>query len=136
MEIIRCKNGHSYAPSITPECPECAKLKGETVALEETTDDIGKTVPVTERKYPQWPEAEKYNEVKDEAEDYGHTMPIRRLHTQEEPLGEGHLLAEEILPVAGWLVCIDGPSKGKDYRIHEENNYIGRMKEMDVTGRP
>ena len=27
MEIIRCKNGHSYDPSITPECPECARLK-------------------------------------------------------------------------------------------------------------
>lgn len=35
-------------------------------------------------------------------------------------------------PVAGWLVCIDGPEKGRDYRIHPENNYIGRLESNDI----
>lgn len=35
-------------------------------------------------------------------------------------------------PLTGWLVCIDGAEKGKDYRIHEEYNYIGRSPKMDV----
>ena len=67
MEIMRCKNGHSYDPSITPECPECAKLNipnwnggmamgGETVPLDGRNNGmnmngmgevpIGKTEPV------------------------------------------------------------------------------------------
>lgn len=29
-------------------------------------------------------------------------------------------------PVVGWLVCIEGPMKGTDYRIHAGYNYIGR----------
>ena len=37
-----------------------------------------------------------------------------------------------INPVVGWLICVSGPSKGLDYRIHMENNYIGRDKSMDI----
>ena len=35
-------------------------------------------------------------------------------------------------PVVGWLVCIDGPERGKDYRIHPENNFLGRAENMDI----
>ena len=29
-------------------------------------------------------------------------------------------------PVVGWLVCVEGPSRGTDYRLHAGYNYIGR----------
>lgn len=29
-------------------------------------------------------------------------------------------------PVVGWLVCIEGPMRGVDYRVHAGYNYIGR----------
>ncbi|MFI3187628.1 MAG: FHA domain-containing protein [Methylococcaceae bacterium] len=35
-------------------------------------------------------------------------------------------------PVVGWLVCVDGPEKGRDYRIRSEKNYIGRDASMDI----
>lgn len=35
-------------------------------------------------------------------------------------------------PVVGWLVCIDGPDKGHDYRIRTGYNYIGRAEHMDI----
>jgi hypothetical protein len=35
-------------------------------------------------------------------------------------------------PVVGWLVCLDGPDKGRDFRLHAEKNFIGRAPEMDV----
>lgn len=35
-------------------------------------------------------------------------------------------------PVVGWLVCIDGPAKGRDFRIHSQYNYIGRGQHMDI----
>ena len=35
-------------------------------------------------------------------------------------------------PVTGWLVCIDGPSKGRDYRILTEKNFLGRTDGMDI----
>lgn len=41
-------------------------------------------------------------------------------------------------PVVGWLVCIEGPERGRDYRLHTERNFIGRDPSMDVaiTGDP
>ena len=38
-------------------------------------------------------------------------------------------------PVVGWLVCIDGPSRGTDYRLHSGYNYIGReYGDVRITG--
>lgn len=38
----------------------------------------------------------------------------------------------KIEPVVGWLVCIEGPDKGKDFRIWAKNNTIGRSEKMDI----
>lgn len=35
-------------------------------------------------------------------------------------------------PVVGWLVCVDGPAEGTDYRIRAGYNYIGRSENMDI----
>lgn len=35
-------------------------------------------------------------------------------------------------PVTGWLVCIEGPNKGRDYRIMTEKNFIGRAEDMHI----
>lgn len=37
-----------------------------------------------------------------------------------------------IQPVVGWLVCIEGPDMGKDYRLYDKQNTIGRSERMDV----
>ncbi len=34
--------------------------------------------------------------------------------------------------VTGWLVCLEGPEKGRDYRLHHGFNRIGRSFTMDV----
>ena len=36
------------------------------------------------------------------------------------------------MPVVGWLVCIEGSAKGRDYKIHSQYNYIGRAQHMDI----
>lgn len=36
-------------------------------------------------------------------------------------------------PVVGWLVCVEGLNKGRDYRLHSDNNFIGRDESMDVV---
>ncbi|CAH8720119.1 FHA domain-containing protein [Paenibacillus thiaminolyticus] len=35
-------------------------------------------------------------------------------------------------PVTGWLVCIEGPQLGQDYRIRAEKNFIGRSEDMHI----
>jgi hypothetical protein len=38
-----------------------------------------------------------------------------------------------IRPVVGWLVCMEGPDRGRDFRLHSEKNFIGRAPTMDVA---
>jgi hypothetical protein len=40
--------------------------------------------------------------------------------------------AEGVNPVTGWIVCIAGANKGRDYRLHSDRNMIGRAPNMDV----
>ncbi len=36
-------------------------------------------------------------------------------------------------PVVGWLVCIEGADRGRDWRLHAERNFIGRDPAQDVA---
>lgn len=56
-------------------------------------------------------------------QDYGQTMPVTPFTPNT---------GVPFMPVVGWLVCIDGPAKGRDYRIHSQYNYIGRAHHMDI----
>ena len=38
----------------------------------------------------------------------------------------------DVVPVCGWLVCIKGPRQGKDYKIRDGKNFIGRADDMDI----
>ncbi|GFN32135.1 FHA domain-containing protein [Paenibacillus xylaniclasticus] len=40
--------------------------------------------------------------------------------------------ADGIDPVTGWIVCIEGPQIGQDYRINAEKNFIGRAEDMHI----
>lgn len=135
MELIKCKNGHSYDPSITSECPECSRLEGHTVPLVNPTafggNDIGKTMPLRRDTMPvnppaeHWADADDYRSAGNASDNYAPTMPV---NYDREGIGD-----KASQPVTGWLVCVDGPEKGRDYRLHEEYNYIGRSSHMDVS---
>lgn len=55
----------------------------------------------------------------------------RRVDEDQKTMGK---LKRElgIDPVVGWLVCIEGKDKGKDYRLLGRVNSIGRSEKMDI----
>lgn len=55
------------------------------------------------------------------AQPFGHTVPA-------VDLNPGAAASE---PVVGWLVCVEGPVRGVDFRLHDGYNYIGR-EEGDI----
>ncbi|WP_438347734.1 FHA domain-containing protein [Paenibacillus sp. FA6] len=78
---------------------------------------------------------------------HGNTCPYCNITVEAMPKGEQRRQAsadtEEktmpylgetvgIHPVTGWLVCIEGPQFGQDYRIMSEKNFIGRAEEMHI----
>lgn len=140
MQLITCRNGHRYDPSLTSECPECAMFNSG-VTLDEGTIDLnggyspidnigetldlqrdgGSTIPLVDPRVSQKPQR---TEPTAPAEEYGVTMAVS---------SSGAFIAKSEQKTTGWLVCIDGPEKGKDYRLHNDNNYIGRSTRNDVS---
>ncbi len=118
MEMKQCPNGHFYDQSRTPECPYCNSASA----------NVNVTRPVW---LPQ----------DGAAGGNGVTVPGAIEHTRSissAQAGDAErtvaVIKKEIGidPVVGWLVCVEGKEKGRDYRMHADNNYIGRDEKMDI----
>jgi hypothetical protein len=107
MAMVQCPNGHNYDGEDFNQCPFCmADINGGG-------QTIADTVPVN------YNDNHSQNNVQDDDDD-NKTVAIIRAK-------------DGVDPVVGWLVCIEGKDKGRDYRIHTENNYIGRSEKMDIS---
>lgn len=121
---ISCPRGHLYDSSL-PSCPYCppgaSRNVGQTMPFNSPQGNIGVTVPVNP---PQ-------NNV-------GVTLPIDNSMkpTEVAPELQGQIgvveQTERIRPVVGWLVCVQGPDIGKDFRLHAHFNSVGRSRNQDV----
>lgn len=105
MAFTECGNGHIYDAGQHAQCPYC---NGGGTRIEFGGSEIGATVaPVS------------YQSSAKSEEDLGKTVGVFQKSMKMEP-------------VVGWFVCIEGPDKGKDFRILAKNNSIGRSEKMDI----
>ena len=123
MEMKKCPNGHYYDASIHAACPYCsgANNSGSTLPLDNFSQGGSATMPLTGAM---------------PAGDSDRTMPLQAaMNNSDSDDGRTVALIKEdkgIDPVVGWLVCIEGKEKGRDYRVHADNNFIGRSDRMDI----
>ena len=103
MAIIRCENGHYYDNSKYFRCPFCG-VTIDVVDKVEVDDDDEVTM--------------RLQDAQEEEDD--RTVALTNLEGGEDRY------------VTGWLVGVEGPQKGRDYRLHIGVNRIGRAPEMDV----
>ena len=97
-----CPNGHYYDNNKYPTCPYCA-----TPVI--GGNDTKPVNPTEKSKKPQ-------------PKDDGKTKPLWETDTD----------VESVAPVIGWLVCTEGVDKGRDFRLHPDNNFVGRGSQCDV----
>ena len=64
-------------------------------------------------------------------ESWAKTEPVDSGKT--EVAGQFELKGKMVSPTVGWLICIKGPCKGEDFRLHTGWNYIGRGNENEVN---
>jgi hypothetical protein len=103
LQMRRCDNGHYFDSDKHYQCPYCLNAGG---GQEKTRAMMQNTV------------------------EPGKTQPLKG---RDEQATVGVLSkSSKIEPVTGWLVSIDGPTKGQDYRIRSEKNFIGRSEKMDI----
>lgn len=122
IKMIECPKGHYYNGAIHSSCPVCGSEASASQGEFPTTTPpnaapagggsmINPTMPVNNRDVPGG-------------------GPATPFDVPTQPGGD--LAADsQTEPVVGWLVCIEGPLRGVDFRIHAGYNYIGR-EEGDI----
>jgi FHA domain len=120
MQQIQCSRGHFYDSEDHVSCPHCG-----VVGL---SADFSPTAPVAPSKPMQHfggstkPAADGPTLRKGNSDD----APTQRYSPSGKPSDS------QIDPVVGWLVCIEGVDRGRDYRIRAQRNFIGRDVGMDI----
>lgn len=119
MAMKRCNNGHFYDDNKYQQCPYCGisnmDASKTTPIIKPAPANHNETVGATVAMTPEQV-ANRQGGVQNE----GKTVGIMKKQTG-------------IDPVVGWVVCIEGTAKGKDYRIKSERNFIGRDPSMDIA---
>ncbi|MBQ6877340.1 MAG: FHA domain-containing protein [Oscillospiraceae bacterium] len=122
MAIARCPKGHCYDDKRFKSCPYCGvSLSGNLMKSEDmkTVALVGndeKTVPLGMLG------DEKTVALGFDLNDDSDNVTVM---FEEKKYGGA--------PVVGWLVCIEGPEKGRDYRLRPAKNFVGRSRTMDVS---
>lgn len=107
-----------------------APVSGTPVTAPQKTAPLS-GIPVTAAQRTMPPRGYAVNGVPLEPERPAPTAPVsvadggRTLGLMQEQMGFD--------PVVGWLVCVEGPSRGKSYTIRGGINSIGRSDRMDIT---
>lgn len=153
MEIIRCEKGHFYDAELNSSCPQCAAEAAARNQNSSSVDPIGATEAVAGETMQgnfvgsggsYTPSDNAFYTPFGAVEPIAETMPVTqpgfnmddftsqtsKVDSYGPTLPNYHRLGFN--PIVGWLVCIDGPNKGQDYRIHAGYNYIGRAQSMDI----
>lgn len=140
MAITECGYGHLYDTDQYAACPYC-NGGGNVInfgAAPSSPEGIGKTAPVAGGfgASPGNAGASPGNNTPGGASNIGVTVAPESYRKKEREENKTVAIVEKKLkvnqPIVGWLVCIEGPEKGKDYQIQAKNNTIGRSGKMDI----
>lgn len=141
MTITECGRGHVYDSTQYSTCPYCngessvINFGGEEFRGENFERTVAPGMGGTSRQFNQPSSTQSLNFTQGAADEPGKTVApgSYRKRVEEENKTVGVFKKEhDIDPVVGWLVCIEGPEKGKDYHLWARINTIGRSDKMDV----
>ncbi len=125
MEMRKCPMGHYYDASVHQACPYCQAPQGGYGNQGSYQGGYAQPGPGPSPTMPVGAQG-----------DISKTMPLMNEQTGTTDTGKTVAMfetSEGVSPVTGWLVKTNGKSKGKDYRIHADHNYIGRGRKNDIV---
>lgn len=128
--VKKCNNGHWYDATMYSSCPHC-KQESEKLSIRlNDLEEDDKTISITEVDLSLGDELGAIIE-----KSISNAIPQSQENMEEDgdktiSFGFFGITAEQ--PVTGWLVCMNGDAKGKDFRLHSGKNFIGRNTSMDV----
>ena len=124
--MTRCPEGHFYDPAKHTSCPWCA-LPTDSGAPENKTRPIQAPPPLPGASPAAPPPTPAVP-----------ATPATPAAAAPHPnatvrVGASAKTGLKYEPVVGWLVCLKGPDRGRDYRLRPEKNFIGRAPTMDIA---
>jgi hypothetical protein len=133
MALRRCDNGHYYDETKYSNCPNCGirDLNIETTKPARGGGGGNEAAAAA----PTAPlESAKPRSREDDAPRDTPTRKRDERRPEQEPGATQAFWKKKlgIDPVVGWLVCIEGNDRGRDYRIRSERNAIGRDPSMQI----
>ena len=103
MAIVQCELGHYYDDEKYMDCPHCGEDDGDDSLTASFVED----------------------------EELAHEK-LLAMAGGDKTLGF-YQRRMQLDPVVGWIVCMEGPELGRDYRIHAGRNFVGRSYRMDIA---
>ena len=138
MSVVKCGAcGKYYNDGQYNDCPHCGASPSEVGSEFEVTEPIvDNTESITEEtslgKYAQQDEPAPAPIPGIDFDD-DTTVALDNDDDDDEVTVALVSKSSGIDPVCGWLVCVEGPDKGRDFRIKTERNFIGRSTSMDIV---
>ena len=127
MNLTRCSGGHFYDSDKYSSCPHCSANSGmasgdltvpmgpsEDVTVALAQDDIKTSIQTLSQK------TDSITGGGSKTDDDQKTISYSSQNLGTEP-------------VVGWLVVVDGPDLGLDFKLKTGRNFIGRSSSMDVS---
>lgn len=128
--IKRCNKGHWYDTSVDKVCPHCKRESEKlgirlndiveddrTISIAEAGLSLGDELDAIIGNVTSVPMPESGDEKSDD----------------DKTISFGFFGTAALKPVTGWLVCMTGDERGKDFRLHMGKNFVGRSPSMDVV---
>lgn len=119
MAVIRCEHGHYYDNEKYISCPHC-----ENGQMGHEERQMGDSVTIALDNQM----TEEYAAQYVRSQTAGQHIEL----DSEKTIGI-YATRDEAKYIVGWLVCIDGPAKGTDYRLLTGFNRIGRGHSNDIV---
>ena len=129
-QLEQCPNGHYYNSALHPTCPICAQGSIPPTEPFPATSAPGGTYtadPPYMAENPGFPRTEPVS--------VDRSVSTPSTPFQPTMIGGDLNVPGGVEPVVGWLVWVEGPMRGNDYRLHAGYNYIGReLGDVRISG--
>ncbi len=129
--VVKCDKGHWYDDTVNKVCPHC-KRAGEQLdfRIDDDLKEDDRTISLAEANASLSDELSSI--IDSNVENIN--LSFADGGDDDRTISFGLFgFVNDTSPVTGWLVCMNGSEKGKDFRLHSGKNFIGRNADMDVA---
>lgn len=131
----RCEAGHFYSPEQHSSCPHCGIPDLDLGPTRPKHLDSAEPSFAPSVDQPMAPTVPGGGANAGGRRRAGNTLPRDQAGQGGRDEGKTVGVVQKKLgvdPVVGWLVCIEGPDRGRDYRVRSGRNFIGRAQQMHI----